>query len=71
MKGIVVSNKMTKALVVMVYRKEKHAIYKKAFQIRKKYHAACSDSMKFKPGMEVEIIPCRPVSKTIAFKVVE
>lgn len=71
MKGTVVSNKMTKALVIAVNRTMKHAIYKKSFKIRKKYHVACSDSSKFHIGAEVEIKDCRPISKTIAHIVVE
>jgi small subunit ribosomal protein S17 len=71
MKGTVVSNKMTKALVVAVVRTMKHPIYKKAFKSRKKYHASCSDSSKFLIGSEVEIKNCRPIAKTIAHVVVE
>ena len=71
MKGIVASNKMTKALTVTVIRTLKHEIYKKAFKLRRKYHVACVDSSKFSIGSEVEIKECAPVSKTIAHKVVE
>jgi small subunit ribosomal protein S17 len=71
MKGIVVSNKMTNALTVTVSRSAKHAIYKKTFKLRKKYHASCSDSSKFHLGAEVEIVSCRPISKTISHIVVE
>jgi small subunit ribosomal protein S17 len=71
MKGIVVSNKMTKALTVAITRTAKHSIYKKAYKLRKKYHVACSDSAKFSIGSEIEIRECAPVSKTIAHVVVE
>ena len=71
MTGIVVTNKMTKALTVMVFRTQTHAKYGKKFKIRKKYSVACLDSSSFKIGQEVEIISCAPVSKTISFKVVE
>ena len=71
MKGTVISNKMTNAITVAVYHTKKHDIYKKSFKIRKKYHSACSDTAKFPVGTEVEIEECRPVSKTIATKVVE
>ena len=62
---------MTKALVVAVVRTSKHPIYQKSFRIRKKYHAACSDSSKFQVGAEIEIKTCRPISKTISHCVVE
>ncbi len=71
MKGNVISNKMTNAITVAVYRTMKHAIYKKSYKMRKKYHAACSDSSKFPVGTEVEIVETRPISKTITTKVVE
>ena len=71
MKGTVVSNKMTKAIVVAIIRTLKHPKYKKEYKVRKKFHVACSDSSKYNPGMEIEIVSCAPVSKTISFKVVE
>jgi small subunit ribosomal protein S17 len=71
MKGTIISNKMTKALVVAVSRTMKHSMYLKSYKLRKKYHVACSDSSKFQIGAEVEIQECNPVSKTIAHRVVE
>jgi ribosomal protein S17 len=71
MKGIVISNKMTNAITVAVYRTMKHQIYKKSFKVRKKYHSACSNSANFPVGSEVEIVETRPISKTITTKVVE
>lgn len=71
MTGIVTSNKMTKALVVTVYTTKVHPKYSKRYKSRKKYAASCIDSSKFKVGDTVEIVPTRPISKTISFKVVE
>jgi small subunit ribosomal protein S17 len=71
MKGIVHSNKMEKALVVTVYDKKFHPLYKKAYQTKKRYKVACSDSKKFTLGSSVEITETRPISKTIRWKVIE
>jgi small subunit ribosomal protein S17 len=71
MTGIVTSNKMQKALVVTVYTTKLHKKYKKSYKTKKKYHVACFDSSKFKIGDSVEIVACRPISKTISFKVIE
>jgi ribosomal protein S17 len=71
MTGTIKSNKMTKAVVVQVDDIKVHSKYQKRYKSKKSYPAACSDSTKFKVGQSVEITPCRPVSKTIKFKVVE
>lgn len=71
MTGIVKSNRMMKAVVVQVNDVKVHSKYHKRYKSRKSYPASCTDSAKFKPGQTVEIVPCRPVSKTIRFKVVE
>ncbi|MGL4759777.1 MAG: 30S ribosomal protein S17 [Patescibacteria group bacterium] len=71
MTGKVVSNKMTKAVVVEVVTPKMNTKYKKAVKSKKRYPAACLDSSIFAIGQSVEIISCRPVSKTIHFKVKE
>jgi ribosomal protein S17 len=71
MTGEVVSNKMEKAVVVMTYTVKLNTKYNKRYKTRKKYTAACSDASKFTVGQAVEIVSCRPVSKTISHKVVE
>ena len=71
MTGKVVSNKMTKALVVSIDSVKVHPMYKKRFKTAKKYTVACSDAANFPVGTEVTIVECSPVSKTIKFKVVE
>jgi ribosomal protein S17 len=71
MTGIVVSNKMTKALIVEVATSKMHAKYQKAYKSIKRYPVACSDSTKFTIGQTVTIKSVRPVSKTISFAVIE
>ncbi len=71
MTGVVKSNKMKNALVVVVYSTQLHKKYNKRFKTKNTYSVACTDSSKFEIGQSVEIISCKPVSKTIRFKVVE
>ncbi len=71
MTGKVVSNKMNKAIVVEVVTPKMNTKYKKAVNTKKRYSVACTDSSTFTVGQSVEIISCRPISKTIHFKVVE
>lgn len=65
------NNKMQKALVVTVTRVATHPKYLKKFKIRKRYSVACIDSSSFTLGQQVDIKECRPISKTISFRVVE
>jgi len=71
MKGVVVSNKMTKALVVAVDSLRMNEKYKKTFKLRNKFSVSCKDSSLYNPGSSVEIIECPPISKTIRFKVID
>jgi small subunit ribosomal protein S17 len=71
MTGEITSNKMEKALVVVVFSVQMHKKYQKQYKVKKKYHVACSDSSKFQIGQQVEIQETKPVSKTIKWKVVE
>lgn len=71
MTGIVKSTKMDKAIVIEVTNTKTHSKYKKSYKTVKRYTVACLDSKKFKVGDSVEVISCKPVSKTIKFKVVE
>lgn len=67
-KGIVVSDKMDKTVVVAVVDFKTHAKYQKKYKSTKKYKAHDEDN-KFKVGDSVEIVPCRPVSKDKSYKV--
>jgi small subunit ribosomal protein S17 len=71
MTGIVTSNKMNKALIITIFSTKKHPIYHKTYKSKKKYAVSCTDSSKFKIGTNVQIESCKPISKTIKFRVVE
>ena len=70
LKGVVVSDKMDKTVVVSVSRFIKHPKYGKYYNVSKKYKAH-DETNKFKTGDKVEIIETRPISKDKKFKVVE
>ncbi len=70
LKGVVVSDKMQKTVVVSVSRFVKHPLYGKFYKVSKKYKAHDEEN-KFKVGDNVEIIETRPISKDKRFKVVK
>ncbi len=61
-KGIVVSDKMDKTVVVAVDILKTHSKYKKKYRSTKKYKVHDKEN-KYKIGDAVEIVPCRPLSK--------
>jgi len=69
LKGVVVSDKMDKTVVVTVSRFVKHPLYGKFYKINKKYKAHDQHN-KYKTGDIVEIESTRPMSKDKHFKVV-
>jgi small subunit ribosomal protein S17 len=69
LKGVVVSDKMDKTVVVSVSRFIKHPLYGKFYKVSKKYKAHDEEN-KFKTGDNVEIVETRPISKDKKFKVV-
>jgi len=69
LKGVVVSDKMDKTVVVTVSRFIKHPLYGKFYKVSKKYKAH-DEGNKYKVGDKVEIIETRPISKDKRFKVV-
>ena len=69
LEGIVISDKMTKAAVVEFKFVKKHPLYQKRLVIKRKLHV--QNTIGAKNGDRVRIIECRPVSKTIAFKITE
>jgi small subunit ribosomal protein S17 len=71
LKGTVVSNKMTKALVVKVESIKVHPLYHKRFKSKKSYSVAHTGTNTYNVGDAVTIMETKPVSKTIRFKVVE
>lgn len=68
LKGIVVSTKMQKTVVVEVERVYRHPIYKKTIKKHKKYKAR-NDGFDLKDGDVVTIQETRPISKETHFKV--
>ena len=69
LKGVVVSDKMDKTIVVSVSRFIKHPLYGKFYKVSKKYKAHDEEN-KYKTGDKVEIVETRPISKDKKFKVV-
>jgi len=70
LKGVVVSDKMDKTVVVSVSRFIKHPLYGKFYKVSKKYKAH-DENNEFKTGDKVEIVETRPISKDKKFKVVK
>ena len=66
--GRVVSDKMNKTVTVLVERRVKHPLYGKFVTKSSKYHAH-DENNEYKPGDLVEIIACRKLAKTKAYKV--
>jgi len=69
LKGVVISDKMDKTVVVKVTRFVEHAKYGKRIKKSKNYKAHDENNSK-KTGDLVEIIETRPISKDKKFKVV-
>ncbi len=70
LKGLVVSDKMQKTVVVKVERIKKHRQYKKIYKIHKKYKAH-DEKEEFKAGDKVVIEECRPISKGKRWKAIK
>ena len=62
LKGIIISAKNNKTVVVEVTRKFKHPFYEKVIKRSKKYHAH-DETNKYKEAEPVSIIECKPISK--------
>lgn len=62
LKGLVVSDKMTKTVVVEILRLKKHSKYKKYFKVSRRYKAHDPES-KYHAGDKVMIQEIRPISK--------
>lgn len=69
-KGVVVSDKMQKTIVVLTHRFVKHPKYGKFMRISKKYKAH-DETNKYKIGDTVLIEETRPISKDKTFRVVD
>ncbi|MES2953368.1 MAG: 30S ribosomal protein S17 [Patescibacteria group bacterium] len=69
MKGVVVSDKMDKTVVVVVERYVKHPKYGKYQTLRKRFKAHDEGNM-YKTGDKVVIAESKPISKDKSFVVV-
>jgi len=69
LKGIIVSDKMDKTVVVRVERVVEDPKYKKRYKIHKRYKAH-DESGEYKMGEEVIIQECRPISKDKNWRVI-
>lgn len=63
LEGDVVSDKTNKTVTVLVERRFRHPVYKKYIKRTDKY-SAHDEANHFKTGDRVQIIECRPISKT-------
>ena len=70
LRGVVVSNKMAKTLVVLVGRIKKHKKYKRRYATQKKYKAQ-ADEQTYNLGDVVIIEECSPISKEKKWKVIK
>lgn len=74
LKGIIVSDKMQKTLVIKVERIKEHPKYKRRYKIHKKYKAHYdppADGGEYKVGDRVVIEECRPISKDKRWKILK
>ncbi|MEW6444793.1 MAG: 30S ribosomal protein S17 [Pseudomonadota bacterium] len=67
--GVVVSDKMDKSITVLIERRVKHPVYGKYMTRSTKLHVH-DENNESRMGDKVEIVECRPVSKTKAFNLV-
>ncbi|MCD6471392.1 30S ribosomal protein S17 [bacterium] len=68
-KGVVVSDKMDKTIVVKVERTKMHPKYKKIYKVHKKYKVHDPNNQA-KVGDEVIFTECRPISKDKKWKLI-
>ena len=68
--GKVVSNKMSKTVIVELFRQYKHPVYKKILK-RTIHIKAHTNDTSIKEGNIVKIVQTRPISKDKHYKVVE
>jgi len=62
LQGMVISDKMSKTIVVKVDRQKMHPVYRKKYWVSKKYKIH-DEKKEAKVGDKVSFISCRPLSK--------
>jgi len=70
LKGVIVSDKMDKTVVVSVNQYKEHPKYKKRYSVSKKYKAH-DEKNEYKTGDKVIIHECRPLSKDKKWEVIK
>lgn len=68
--GVVVSDKMSKTITVLVQTEKKHSLYGKKTVYSKKYKAHDEEGVAH-VGDKVEIMECRPLSADKHFRLVK
>lgn len=68
-KGVVVSDKMDKTIIVKVATLKMHPKLKKRYRVSKKYKVHDEKNL-FKEGTVVEFVECRPLSKDKKWRVI-
>lgn len=68
--GVVISNKMTKSIVVSEVKRVKHPMYGK-FVLKTKKYVAHDEDNKCSIGDTVKIMETRPLSKTKCWRLIE
>jgi small subunit ribosomal protein S17 len=68
--GIVTSDKRDKTITVSIASRETHPLYRKQYTHTRKY-TAHDENNEAKLGDRVEIVECRPFSKTKSYKLVK
>jgi small subunit ribosomal protein S17 len=69
LRGIVVSDKMQKTIVVKIEQVKQHPKYKRRYKIHKKYKVH-DEKKEYKVGDQVIIEECRPLSKEKRWRVI-
>lgn len=70
LQGIVSSDSRDKTITVSVHNRETHPLYRKQYTHTRKYTAHDEENIA-KIGDKVEIVACRPFSKTKNYKLVK
>ena len=68
--GLVSSDKRDKTITVSVASRETHPLYRKQYTKTRKY-TAHDEKNEAKKGDKVEIVACRPFSKTVCYNLVK
>ena len=70
LQGIVSSDKRDKTITVSITSRETHPLYRKQYSHTRKY-TAHDEKNEAGLGDKVEIVACRPISKTKTYKLVK